>query len=102
MVASTTTGKITETLVGHDGRVSAAEFRPTGELVTAGIDGAIITWNLGDWSADLPGRVVLRHQEWLEPNERTVMLKEFEGGWQHVVAEPAVWRNTPVGSRDGY
>ena len=28
---------------------------------------------------------------WLEPNERTVMLKEFDGSWQHVVAEPAVW-----------
>ena len=36
VVASTTTGQITETLVGHDGRVTAAEFRPTGELVTAG------------------------------------------------------------------
>ena len=92
MVASTTTGKITETLVGPDGRVTAAEFRPTGELVTAGIDGAIITWNLGDWTADLPGSLVLRHQMWLEPNERTVMLKEFDGGWQHVVAEPAVWQ----------
>ena len=91
VVASTTTGEITETLVGHDGRVSAAEFRPTGELVTAGIDGAIITWNLGDWSADLPGSVVLRHQMWIEPNERTVMLKETAGGWQHVVSEPAVW-----------
>ena len=63
MVASATTGKISETFVGHDGWVSAAEFRPTGELVTAELDGAIITWNLGDWSADLPGRVVLRHQD---------------------------------------
>ena len=92
VVASTKTGEIVETLVGHDGWVTAAEFRPTGELVTAGIEGAIITWNLGDWSADLPGRLVLRHQLWLEPNERTVMLKEFEGGWEHVVAEPAVWQ----------
>ena len=59
VVASTRTGEITETLVGHDGWVTAAEFRPTGELVTAGIDGAIITWNLGDWSADIPSRHVL-------------------------------------------
>ena len=92
VVASTTTGKITETLVGHDGWVTAAEFRPTGELVTAGIDGAIITWNLGDWSADLPGSVVLSDQVWLEPNERTVMLERSDGSWQHVVAEPAVWQ----------
>ncbi len=91
VLANTTTGAITETLVGLDGWVTAAEFRPTGELVTAGIDGAIITWDLGDWSADLPSRRVLRHQMWLEPNERTVMFKEFDGGWQHVVAEPAVW-----------
>ena len=92
VVASTTTGKITETLVGPDGWVTAAEFRPTGELVTAGIDGAIITWNLGDWSADLPNRLVLSDQLWLEPDERTVMLKEFDGSWQRVVAEPAVWQ----------
>ncbi|WP_341850259.1 BTAD domain-containing putative transcriptional regulator [Microbacterium sp. CFBP9034] len=92
VVASTLTGEVTETLVGHDGWITAAEFRPTGELVTAGIDGAIITWNLGDWSADLPSRLVLGHQEWLEPNERTVMVKEFDGSWQHVVAEPAVWQ----------
>ncbi|MFE5671503.1 BTAD domain-containing putative transcriptional regulator [Agromyces sp. NPDC056523] len=91
VVASTRTGEITETLVGHDGWVSAAEFRPNGELVTAGIDGAIITWNLGDWSADLPGSVVQRHQMGIEPNERTVKLKETLGGWQHVVAEPAAW-----------
>ena len=31
--------------------VTAVEFRSTGELVTAGADGAIITWDLGDWSA---------------------------------------------------
>ena len=43
-------------------------------------------------TADLPSRQVLRHQTWLEPNESTVMLKEFEGGWQHIVAEPAMWQ----------
>ena len=51
MVASTATGEIAETLRDHDGVVTAVEFRPTGELVTAGADGAIITWDLGDWSA---------------------------------------------------
>ena len=51
VVASTETGEIAETLRNHDGAVTAVEFRPTGELVTAGADGAIITWDLGDWSA---------------------------------------------------
>ena len=51
VVASTETGEIAETLRDHDGAVTAVEFRPTGELVTAGADGAIITWDLGDWSA---------------------------------------------------
>ena len=37
MVASTETGEIAETLHGHDGRVTAVEFRATGELVTAGV-----------------------------------------------------------------
>jgi hypothetical protein len=55
---------------------------------------------LKEWLADdvegqrimrLPSRLVLRHHMWLEPSERTVKLKEFEGGWQHVVAEPAAW-----------
>lgn len=91
VVASTETGEITETLVGHDGWVTAAEFRPTGELVTAGMDGAIITWNLGDWSADLPGRLVLPEAAAHEPAERTVTLEQSDAGRQHVIAEPAVW-----------
>ena len=91
VVASTTTGEITETLVGHDGWVTAAEFRSSGELVTAGIDGAIITWNLGDWSADLPGRHVHPDGASSEPAERTVTLEQSDGGRQHVVAEPAAW-----------
>ena len=51
VVASTSTGDIAETLRDHDGAVIAVEFRPNGELVTAGANGAIITWDLGDWSA---------------------------------------------------
>ncbi len=51
VVASTSTGDIAETLRDHDAAVIAVEFRPNGELVTAGANGAIITYDLGDWSA---------------------------------------------------
>ena len=60
VVASTETGEIAETLRDHDGLVTAVEFRPTGELVTAGADGAIITWDFGDWSAALSHRPAAR------------------------------------------
>ena len=103
VVASTRTGEVTETLVGHDGWVTAAEFRPTGELVTAGIDGAIITWNLGDWSADIPHRHVLGGPEtWLEPNERTVTLEQSDGVGSMSSPSRRCGRNARARSRDGY
>ena len=36
---------------GTPAQVRSAAFRPTGELVTAGDDGALITWVLDDWTA---------------------------------------------------
>lgn len=68
------------------------EFRPTGELVTAGDDGAIISWDFGDWSARFPSDSHLRDHTMAEPDERTVMLEQPDGRWQEVVAAPAVWQ----------
>ena len=91
VVASTKTGEIAETLRNHDGAVTAVEFRPTGELVTAGADGAIITWDLGDWSAHFRDDTFIRQSASVELDERTVTLEQADGRTQAVVAEPAVW-----------
>ena len=48
------TGQLMESLQGHRGNVGSVAFLPTGELVTAGDDGALITWVLGDWSSFVP------------------------------------------------
>ena len=91
VVASTATGEIAETLREHDGWVTAVEFRPTGELVTAGEDGAIITSDFGDWSAGFRSDLHLPDHGPAELDERTVALEQSDGRWQVVVAEPAVW-----------
>ena len=39
-----------DALEGHAGTVKSVAFRSNGELVSAGEDGALITWAMGDWS----------------------------------------------------
>ena len=91
LLANTETGAVVETLRAHDGWVTAVVFRPTGELVTAGEDGALITWDTGDWSARFPSDLFITDQMVAELDERTVTLEQSDGRWQQVVAEPAVW-----------
>ena len=91
VVAMAANGEIAETLRDHDGEVTAVEFRPTGELVTAGADGAIITSDFGDWSAAFRSDRHLQDHAPAELDERKVALEESDGRWQVVVAEPAVW-----------
>ena len=69
----------------------AVEFRPNGELVTAGADGAIITWDLGDWSAGFRTDTFVGRAASVELDERTVALEQSDGMTQVVVAEPAAW-----------
>ncbi|HEY0326157.1 MAG TPA: hypothetical protein VGC46_09325, partial [Allosphingosinicella sp.] len=64
---------------------------PTGKLVTAGDDGAIITSDFGDWSAAFRSDLHLRAHAPAELDERTVALEQSDGRWQVVVAEPAAW-----------
>lgn len=91
VVASTETGDIAETLRDHDGAVTAVEFRPTGKLVTAGADGAIMTSDFGDWSAAFRTDLHLRDHAPAELDERTVALEQSDGTTQVVVAEPTAW-----------
>jgi WD40 repeat protein len=91
VIASTATGEIAETLRDHDGAVTALAFRATGELVTAGADGAIITWDVGDWSAHFRDDTYIRQNAFVQPDERTVTLEQADGMTRAFVAEPAVW-----------
>ena len=90
VVASTSTGDIAETL-HDDGAVIAVEFRPNGELVTAGANGAIITWDLGDWSAGFRTDTFTQQTASVELDERTVALEQPHGNTQVIVADPAAW-----------
>ncbi|MET0781140.1 MAG: BTAD domain-containing putative transcriptional regulator [Microbacterium sp.] len=91
VVVGTNTGQIAETLRAHDGVVSAVEFRSTGELVTAGADGAIITWDLGDWSAHFRDDIVVGPRELVQVDEQRVTLERADGATQAIIAEPSVW-----------
>ncbi|MFC0678074.1 BTAD domain-containing putative transcriptional regulator [Lysobacter korlensis] len=91
VVASTSSGSIVETLRHHDGTVIAVEFRPNGELVTAGADGAIITWDLGDWPAGFRTDTFARQTASVELDERTVAQELSDGVTRVIIAEPAVW-----------
>ena len=90
VVASAGAGDIAETL-HDDGAVIAVEFRPNGELVTAGVNGAIITWDLGDWSAGFRTDTFTRQTAFVELDERTVALEQSDGMTQVIVADPAAW-----------
>jgi WD40 repeat protein len=91
VVASTSTGNIAETLHDHDGAVIAVEFRPNGELVTAGANGAIVTWDLGDWSAEFRTDTFTEQTASVKLDERTVALEQPHGNTQVIVADPAAW-----------
>jgi DNA-binding SARP family transcriptional activator/WD40 repeat protein len=91
VVANAESGEIAETLQDHDGLVTAVEFRRTGELVTAGDDGAIMTWHFGDWVGGFRSDQLLRDHAPVELDERTVALEQSDGRWLVVVAEPAAW-----------
>jgi WD40 repeat protein len=91
VVANAESGEVEETLQEHDGLVTAVEFRPTGELVTAGDDGAIMTWHFGDWVGGFRSDQPLRDHAPVELDERTVALEQSDRRWLVVVAEPTAW-----------
>ncbi|MDT0144142.1 BTAD domain-containing putative transcriptional regulator [Microbacterium sp. PRC9] len=85
------TGDLLEVLAGHRGIVRALAFRSTGELVTAGKDGALFTWALDDWTEsfrvirDLSGQPSLR-------DERALIYALPNGGHVRVSADdPDIW-----------
>jgi hypothetical protein len=60
--------------------------------VTSGLDGTIMTWNLGDWSAEFRTDKFFGTKWSVQQDERT-MVRELSGGdTLAIVAEPAVWK----------
>ena len=92
VVVNTGTGNVAENLRTHEGGATAAEFRSTGELVTAGADGAMVTWDLGDWSANFRTDTFTSKGTFLEEeDERRLLLEQTDGNTQVIVAEPTAW-----------
>jgi WD40 repeat protein len=86
-------GAFQETLEGHTGRVMSAAFRPTGELVTAGTDGALITWTLGDWSASFRDWRRTGNEVLVPRDDRTLVSERADGTFVGISADPAIWLN---------
>jgi WD40 repeat protein len=91
VVSDVASGATTETLPMDNGEVSAVQFRPSGDLVTATADGAIITWDVGDWSDDFRTTRSVRPLALGDEDERTIHVEQFDGQTEVVVAEPEVW-----------
>jgi WD40 repeat protein len=91
VVSDAQSGDMTHMLRMENGGVIGVEFWPSGELVTAAADGAIITWDIGDWSEDFRTQRFHRPMPMYEQDERTFVSDPFDGKTEVVIAEPAAW-----------
>ncbi|MFC8680819.1 BTAD domain-containing putative transcriptional regulator [Microbacterium ureisolvens] len=84
------TGELEEALDGHAGIVRALAFRSSGELVTAGKDGALFTWAVGDWPEQF--RMTRdRGVRVLPTDVRTLVYELPNGVRMRVSADPGTW-----------
>ncbi|WP_243076803.1 BTAD domain-containing putative transcriptional regulator [Microbacterium sp. SS28] len=85
-------GDLEETLEGHVDVVRAVAFRTNDELVTAGMDGALFTWTLGDWSDSFRDSIRDMTDLTVVPkDERTLVYDLSDGRRIGVSADPAIW-----------
>ncbi|MDY0908800.1 BTAD domain-containing putative transcriptional regulator [Microbacterium sp. CFBP9034] len=92
-VWSTGTGDLRDSLEGHVGEVTSAAFRPSGELVTAGEDGALITWTMGDWSSSFRDWIREGSELLVPRDDRTLVFNDSEGRRVGIAADPEIWRD---------
>ena len=90
-VWSAASGALKESLDGHVGRVTSAAFLPTGELVTAGVDGALITWVLDDWTISFRDWMRKGNDTLIPRDDRTLVYERPNGTLVGVSADPAIW-----------
>ncbi|WP_404432164.1 hypothetical protein LG299_16370 [Microbacterium lacus] len=84
-------GQLYEALAGHTGNVTSVAFRANGELVSAGEDGALITWAMGDWSADFRVRAREGSEIAMPRDEYTLLVDLPDGAVFAVAADPDIW-----------
>jgi DNA-binding SARP family transcriptional activator len=84
-------GELEETMDGHAGEVMSAAFRPNGDLVTAGADGALITWVLGDWTVSFRDWRREGRPDLISRDERTLVFERPDGTLVGIAADPAIW-----------
>ena len=73
------------------GEVTSAAFLPTGELVTAGADGALITWVLDDWTASFRDWIREGSEDLMPRDDRTLVFERPDGSFVGISADPAIW-----------
>ncbi len=88
---SAASGALKESLDGHVGEVTSAAFLSTGELVTAGADGALITWALDDWSASFRDWKRTGNEVLITRDDRTLVSDLPDGTFVGISADPAIW-----------
>ncbi|WP_175525233.1 BTAD domain-containing putative transcriptional regulator [Microbacterium sp. cf046] len=84
-------GALMESLDGHVGPVTSAAFLPTGELVTAGTDGALITWTLEDWTISFRDWIREANEDRIPRDERTLVYEQHDGTMVGISADPNIW-----------
>jgi hypothetical protein len=76
---------------GHTGDVKSAAFRPNGDLVTAGEDGALITWAMNDWTASFRDSKKIGTEALIPRDERTLVFELPDGDVIGIEADPDIW-----------
>lgn len=87
----TQTGFLQDSLEGHAGAVKSVAFRESGELVSAGEDGALISWVMGDWTE--PFREWRKESsEFRLPRDERTLIFDLPGGTSvGIAADPDIW-----------
>jgi DNA-binding SARP family transcriptional activator len=90
-VWNTASGDLSDILEGHTDTVSSLAFRSNGDLVTAGRDGAVISWHMGDWSAGFRESERKGKELGMPRDERTLLVDVPDGTIVAIGADPSVW-----------
>jgi DNA-binding SARP family transcriptional activator/WD40 repeat protein len=88
---SAVTGVLWDAMEGHTGDVKSAAFRPNGDLVTAGEDGALITWAMNDWTASFRDSKKIGTEALIPRDERTLVFELPDGDVIGIEADPDIW-----------
>jgi WD40 repeat protein len=89
----TQTGYLQDSLKGHAARVMSVAFRTSGELVSAGEDGALISWVMGDWTEPFREWKKEGSDFFMPRDERTLIFDLPDGTSVGIAADPDIWHD---------